>query len=229
MNIIYDIQKLTLTDYPGKTACIIFTSGCNFNCGYCQNSSLIKYKAGNISSIEALEFLNKRKTMLDGVVISGGEPNMWDIVDLLKNIKDMGYCIKLDTNGTQPRYIQHLLSNNLIDYIAMDIKSTYEKYPLITGTKSIDRDLIQESIDIIIYSNINYEFRTTVIDNYHEPEDFYIIGDYIDGAKQYFLQKFEMKDSVRDKFLKEPSDEKLKQCAKIASTKVNNVQIRGIN
>ena len=188
------IQKTTLVDFPGKIAAIVFTQGCNFNCGYCHNPELIKFSSAHNESgtkgEEFLDFLATRKGKLDGVVITGGEPTIQNgLYDFILKIKQIGFLVKLDTNGTNPNIIKKLLDANLLDYIAMDIKAPLEKYFEITKTR-MDIKKIQKSINLIINSDIDYEFRTTVIKSQLSSTDFSNIGQLIKGAKKYFLQKF---------------------------------------
>jgi len=185
------LQKLSLVDFDGHISATIFTSGCNFACPFCHNSRLVKDVEDDIKITEILEFLTKRKNMLDSVCISGGEPTLHpDLPDFIKKIKDLGYIIKLDTNGTNPDMIKQLYENNLIDYIAMDIKNSYEKYPFTAG-KNINLDNIKKSIKYIMNCGIDYEFRTTIMQGHHTMQDIKDIGKMIKGAKKHFLQKFE--------------------------------------
>ena len=189
--IIGGLQKTTLLDYPNKVAAIVFTQGCNFRCGYCHNPELLQYKKNTTVSIESFfEFLNKRKGKLDGIVITGGEPTVQiGLYDFIEKVKSMGFSVKLDTNGTNPKILKKLIKNQLIDYIAMDIKAPLEKYSEITKT-NINPEEISESINIIINSKVDYEFRTTVIKSQLTYSDFEKIGKLIKGAKKYYLQKF---------------------------------------
>lgn len=226
---IYGLQKLTLLDYPGKTACTIFLAGCNMKCPFCHNSELINGTAHcNYKEEDIFKFLESRKNLLDGVCITGGEPlTNYGLFYLLEDIKVMGFKAKLDTNGSMPDRLAELISHNLVDYIAMDIKNSLDKYPMTVGRK-INLDPIKKSIDIIKHCGVEYEFRTTVVDNFHEPEDFYDIGNLIQNAEKYYLQSFVMRGSVIDKSLKSPSIDKLEKCAEIARTKVKYVDIRGV-
>ena len=182
------LQKTSLLDYPEKIAAILFTQGCNFRCGYCHNPELLN---GNAQlhqevTLDALfEFLNNRKGKLDGVVITGGEPCIQkNLIQVISKIKKMGFLVKLDTNGTFPDVISELLIKNLIDYIAMDIKAPLEKYHKITGS-IVNIENIKKSIAIILNSNIDYEFRTTVITSQLSFDDFENISILIQGAKKY--------------------------------------------
>lgn len=214
MFIIGGIQKTTLVDFPGKVAAIVFTQGCNFRCGYCHNPSLLAYPPleGGLKSVisgwginskthlqdtskrenakDFLSFLQTRIGKLDGVVITGGEPTLQSgLYDFIKEIKQMGFEVKLDTNGTNPQIIEHLIKDNLLDYIAMDIKAPIEKYDLITNVK-INKNNILKTIELIKNNDVDYEFRTTVLKSQLSYDDFNQIGQMIKGAKRYYLQKF---------------------------------------
>ena len=196
---IYDINKFSLLDYPGKVSMIIFLSGCNMNCSYCYNSDLKVKREGKYSEEEILSFLESRVGKLDGVVITGGEPTLNnELPSFIKRIKDLGFLIKLDTNGTNPLMIKELLDDNLIDYIAMDIKNSFSNYNTVTNTSN-NIDYIIKSIDIIKNSNIDHEFRTTVY-NIHREEDLVEIAKYVSPSK-YFLQEFQKNEKVFDKKL----------------------------
>lgn len=193
--IIKGLQKLTLLDFPEKIACIIFTEGCNFKCPFCHNASLVV--GGDDSFIpedEFFDYLNKRKGMIEGVVVSGGEPTFqYGLEVFLKKIKNMGFVTKLDTNGYRPDILKRLVNANLLDYVAMDIKNSKEKYPLTCGKEALDISLVNESVNFLLTDIVDYEFRTTVVKQLHEQQDFEKIGKWIKGAKRYYLQSF--KDS----------------------------------
>ena len=185
-------QKSTLIDYPGKIAAIVFTQGCNFRCGYCHNPELLDLKSDSKLSVQyILDFLKTRKGKLDGVVITGGEPTMQaGLYEFIKSVKSLGFLVKLDTNGSNPETIKKLVSDSLIDYIAMDIKAPLEKYKSIVGV-GIDTDKIKQSIEIIMNSGIEYEFRTTVVKSLLSFDDILKMGEMIKGADKYYLQKFD--------------------------------------
>lgn len=190
------VQKFTLLDFPLKTACIVFTPGCNFRCPYCYNSDFVlPDKIESIKDIFIPEniffnFLKTRVGFLDGVVISGGEPTLQsDLIEFIKKIKSFGYSIKLDTNGTNPDIVKYLIENSLIDYIAMDIKGPIEKYKEVTCSV-VDVNRIADSIKIIKNSNVDYEFRTTVVKEQLSIDDLNNIARFISGSKKYYLQKF---------------------------------------
>ena len=194
--LISGVQKFTLLDFPLKTACIVFTPGCNFRCPYCYNSDfVVPEKIEKIKDIFIPEdiffnFLKTRIGFLDGVVISGGEPTLQiDLIEFIKKIKDFNYKIKLDTNGTNFEVVKKIIDEKLIDYIAMDIKAPIEKYKDVVSVK-VDTNIILKTIEFIKNSNINYEFRTTVVKEQLSIEDLNGIGRIISGANKYYLQKF---------------------------------------
>ncbi len=229
---ILGFTKTTLLDYPEHLASIIFLGGCNFRCPFCHNSALVlKDKTlTEITQTDILTILKKRSNVLDGVCISGGEPTLApDLPDFIKEIKKLGLKVKLDTNGYHPEVIQRLLDDNLIDYIAMDIKASPAKYDLLTGINNINLHTIDESIQIIMNSSIEYEFRTTVVSPLLDSEDFMMIGDWIRGAKHYYLQPFNNSPNVlspQDFYT--PSAETLNMYLNILRPAIPNVQLRGL-
>lgn len=218
------LNKLTAQDYPEHLACIIFTKGCNFNCSYCYNRDLVDNKTETIDEDYVMTYLYKRRKLLDGVVISGGEPTIWnDLIDFIKQIKEFKLDIKLDTNGYNPAMLKELLDNNLVDYIAMDIKAIPDKYEKVIN-KKIDFDKILESIDLIKKSNIKYEFRTTIMKDVHDKKDIVKMLKLIGDSKLY-LQNFQCTEVVKDKKIKSFSrDELLK--LKEELKEFPNVEIR---
>ena len=196
--IIGGFQTTTLLDYPGKVACTIFTAACNMRCPFCQNSDLITGSfETRYSEEEVLAYLSKRKGLLDGVCITGGEPTLQkDLAEFICKIKDLGLLVKLDSNGLNPDIIKMLYSGNLIDMVAMDIKSGLSTYGAACGIKDIDIGKIKESIDFLITSGIDYEFRTTLVKGIHRLEDMEEITSLIKGAKAYFLQSYKESDKI---------------------------------
>ncbi len=189
---LYGLQKLTLLDYPGHTACTVFTGGCNFRCPFCHNAPLVTTidHTQVLEDTEFFRFLAKRKGILDGVCISGGEPLLQpDITDFIKEIKRMGFLVKLDTNGSFPEKLQALLSEDLVDFVAMDIKNSLEKYAVTAGV-AVDTAAIEKSMDLLLSCKSAYEFRTTVVRQLHTEEDIEKIALRISGAKAFFLQNF---------------------------------------
>ncbi len=186
---IQGFQKLTLLDFPQKTACTIFCGGCNLRCPFCHNGSLVKKPTENPNAEkDVLEYLEKRKGILDGVCITGGEPLLQpDLKDFILKIKEMGFLVKLDTNGALPKRLKDIIP--YIDYVAMDVKSSFKNYQKATGS-DMDVSVFKESIDIIRNSSVSYEFRTTLVKSVHEKEDIIEIAKYLKNEKNYFLQSF---------------------------------------
>lgn len=223
------VQKVTLLDYPGKVACEIFTQGCNFECPFCQNSSLIPItNTGEFSEEEIFEYLNLRKNILDGVVITGGEPTVQkDLKGFIKKIKDLGLLVKLDTNGGNPKVLQELIDEKLVDYVAMDIKNIFNKYNITAG-KKVSLDNIKKSIEILKASKIDYEFRTTIIKEMHSLDDIVSICKLVGSAK-YYLQNFEDSENVIDHSLHGFSREELLFIDKYLKDVFPNVEIRALS
>ena len=223
------VQKVTLLDYPGKVACEIFTQGCNFECPFCQNSSLIPItNTGEFSEEEIFEYLNLRKNILDGVVITGGEPTVQkDLKGFIKKIKDLGLLVKLDTNGGNPKVLQELIDEKLVDYVAMDIKNIFNKYNITAG-KRINLDNIKKSIEILKASKIDYEFRTTIIKEMHSLDDIVSICKLVGNVK-YYLQNFEDSENVIDHSLHGFSREELLFIDKYLKDVFPNVEIRALS
>lgn len=229
--IISGLQKLTLLDFPGYVACTLFTRGCNFRCPFCQNSGLVLPEQFRdeeiIQTDQILEFLKTRKNRLQGVCITGGEPTLQaDLPDFIETIRNLGYKVKLDTNGTNPAMLKKLLEANSLDYIAMDIKTDMNHYNVMTGCIT-DVDAIQESIELIKSTNIEYEFRTTVIEEHHSETIFKNIGRMLKHATNYSLQYYEESEHVIAPVFTTPTDEQMFDYAKILSEYVDNVVIKG--
>ena len=227
---IHGLQKMTLLDYPSKVAATVFLGGCDFCCPFCHNYELVDGTAAPVmDDTELFSFLEKRKGLLDGVVITGGEPCLHSsLTDLITHIKNMGFLVKLDTNGYHPEIVRNLLSANLIDYIAMDIKNSREKYAITSGKKNIDTSILSESIDIIMNSGIDYEFRTTAIKELHSAEDFDEIGKWIQDARAYYIQQFTERDTVPDKSLTSPTESDMNAYLTAVKKHVPNSYLRGI-
>lgn len=196
-------QKVSLIDYPGKVACVVFTQGCNFRCPYCHNSELIPLVTGRdlIPEQQILGFLERRQDKLQGVVITGGEPTLQhDLISFLQKIKSLRYSIKLDTNGSRPWVLREVLNSGLVDFIAMDIKATPEKYFQLAGTP-VSLPNIQESMDLILSSGLEHQFRSTIIRNLLSEADVLRIRDWIKNTSPYILQNFSAGPLVLDKGL----------------------------
>lgn len=228
---LFGLQKLTLLDYPQKMASTIFTGGCNMRCPFCQNSDLV-FLSENTSQIKTddiLSFLEKRKHVLEGVCITGGEPLLNDaLAPFLRNIKDLGYKVKLDTNGSFPKRLKKLVDEKLIDYVAMDIKNCPDRYAETTGVSNFNMEPIQESITYLLENHIPYEFRTTVVKEYHTAEDMLAIGKWIEGANAYYLQNFQDSECVIKKGLHSCSKEELESYVEILKPYIANTSLRGI-
>jgi len=200
------LQKTTLIDFPGRVAATVFLLGCNFRCPFCYSAELVlpeKIKSQpRISEKDFFDFLEKRKGLLEGVVICGGEPTIHtDLPDFIKKIKELGYSVKLDTNGSNPRMLKRLIDDRLIDYVAMDIKAPFGKYDQATGVK-VKLDDIKESIEMIKSSCLDYEFRMTVVPTLHEKEDVIQAAKEISPAKKFFLQNFRAEKTIDSEFEK---------------------------
>lgn len=190
---IQGLQKLTLLDYPGKVACTVFTAGCNFRCPFCHNASLVidTHRNKEIPQEDFFAFLDKRKGVLDGVCVSGGEPLIQaGIEEFLVRIKDRGLLVKLDTNGSCPDKLIKLVEEGLVDYVAMDIKNSQESYGKTIGIEDYDVSKVHRSVSYLLRGNVPYEFRTTVVLEFHRRSDFESIARWIGGAERYYLQQF---------------------------------------
>lgn len=225
------LQKLTLIDYPGRLAATVFTVGCNFLCPYCHNPELVDAKKikgqPRISEQEILDFLATRQGLLEGVCITGGEPTLFaGLPDFIKKIKAMGFLVKLDSNGSNPQMLEKLLAENLVDFIAMDIKAPLEKYKKIVGEK-VNLEDIQRSTELV-RSAPDYEFRTTVLPALHSKKDILSIGRWLQGAKKYYLQQFQPTKTLDPAFLnaKPFAWEKIAQLRGLLEIFFDKVEIR---
>ncbi len=226
------LQKMTVLDFPGRVACIVFTFGCNFRCPFCHNASLVTGNGdGDITEDEFFAFLKKRQGILDGVCVTGGEPLLQnDIEDFLKKIKALGYEIKLDTNGMFPEKLKKIVNAGLVDYVAMDIKNSPEHYALTVGKEEIDFEKIKESVDFLINeADVEYEFRTTVVAEFHSESVFDGIGELIKGAKNYYLQGFVDSGDLIGENLTPLPKAVMQKMAERVKKYVDNVELRGVN
>ena len=197
-NMRFGLRKMTLLDFPGKVACTVFTCGCNFRCPFCHNASLVRGREADmeLSADELLSFLDRRKTLLDGVAVTGGEPLLHaGSAELLKEIKARGYAVKLDTNGSFPGVLAKILESGCVDYVAMDVKSSLEHYDTVCGREGM-QEKIMESIKLLMQNETEYEFRTTVVGGLHEVSHIEDAARMIAGAKGYFLQNFVETDDL---------------------------------
>lgn len=224
-------QKLTLLDFPGKVACTLFTAGCNLRCPFCHNASLVTHidNMNIYKKEEILSYLGKRQGILEGVCISGGEPLLQpDIEKFICEVKELGYKVKLDTNGFFPDKLISLVDKGLIDYVAVDFKNTYEKYAKTTGIENLDISPFKKTVDFLLSGKVDYEFRTTVVEGIHKTQDIVEIAKTIKGAPRYFLQSFVDSGDLITDGLCAISPEDMKKMALLASEFVTNTQIRGI-
>ena len=228
--LIAGLQKLTLLDYPGKTACTVFTHGCNFRCPFCHNALLVTEKSDDFISEESFfSFLSKRRGILDGVCITGGEPTLQkDLIPFMEKIRDMGFLIKLDTNGYRPDVLEEILGKGLADYIAMDIKASPERYGDATGIKDLDFSLILNSIELLQKSGVAHEFRTTVTAELHSEEDFTKILALFSPDTPYFIQQFKDSGSLIDSASTGWSTERMKHLEQQLRPLHGNASLRGI-
>ena len=229
---IFGIQKTTLVDFPGHVATTLFTGGCNFRCPYCHNGDLVTgfSDMSPYSEQEVFEHLEKRKQVLDAVVISGGEPTLQpDLPDFIRKVKSLGYLVKLDTNGTNPTMLKTLVADGLVDYIAMDIKHSRVKYQTVANWASLDMDSILASVSFLKEGTVDYEFRTTLCVELHKETDITAIGMWIAGAKAYYLQPYKESDQVLQPGFHPHSRERLNEFVTILSAFVDKVEIRGLD
>lgn len=225
------IQKLTLLDFPGKLACTVFTSGCNFRCPFCHNASLVlPGMSDHIDEQEVFSFLKKREGILEGVCITGGEPCLQpDLETFIRKVRDIGFSVKLDTNGSFPEKLSSLLEKGLLDYVAMDIKTSKERYSEVCGVQNEKLlENVQKSVEILKSSSVPHEFRTTTARELQTKEDFEKIGRWLSGEKRYFIQQYEASGELVGDEMTPYEKEELTEFAKVMKNFVENVEIRGI-
>ncbi|MBR4470107.1 MAG: anaerobic ribonucleoside-triphosphate reductase activating protein [Erysipelotrichaceae bacterium] len=227
----YGLQKLTLLDYPGNMACTVFTGGCNFRCPFCHNRSLVFLNENDseIAVEDIFDFLKGRNKILDGVCITGGEPLLHKgIREFIERVRALGLKVKLDTNGSNYEMLKQLIDEGLVDYVAMDIKNSPKKYAMTIGMENYDLSEVEKSKDLLLEGKVEYEFRTTVVKDFHEVSDFEEIGKWIKGAKHYYLQNFEDHGTCIKEGLGEVGLDVLEQMKEKVSAYVEDVDIRGI-
>ena len=228
---IYGIQKLTLLDFPGKTACTLFTGGCNFRCPFCHNAPLVTaLTAGEegITEEEVFSYLRRRKGVLDGVCITGGEPLMQPETEFfIKRIKALGYLVKLDTNGSFPQRLEQLVRKDLADYVAMDIKNCPQHYGETAGIENFDISPIQKSIDFLKEGHVDYEFRTTLVRQFHTAEKMAELAAWIQGDSKYYLQNFKDSGHVIASGLSGFTGEELRQLLAAVKQCLPRAEVRG--
>ena len=230
------LQKMTLLDFPGKVACTVFLQGCNFRCPFCHNSGLLEGNEPELmTSDELLAFLKKRQGILDGVCITGGEPTLQPgLPALLKDIKALGFAVKLDTNGSRPEVMKQLVADGLVDYVAMDIKNSPRRYGETAGVPKMHLDKIEESIRFLLSGAVDYEFRTTVVSEFYDSEAMTEIGQWLHSldtthsARRFFLQCYVDRDSVLESGLHAPEKADLEHFSQILAPFAELVQIRGV-
>lgn len=225
------LQKLTLLDYPGKVACSMFTPGCNYRCPFCHNAALVlpERPRGEIHGGDVLAFLRKRVGMLDGVCLSGGEPLLQaGLTDFLREVKALGYAVKLDTNGSNPALLGLLIDEGLLDYAAMDIKNNLSKYCETAGVPGLDLDTVVQSAELLMQERIPFEFRTTLVREFHTREDVLEIGRWLQGAPRYFLQHFVDSGDLLSGGLHPVEEDEMRVMADILRSYVKEVELRGI-
>ena len=229
---IFGFNKTTLLDFPEHVACTVFTGGCNFRCPFCQNGDLVLH-GGSLPVLdeeEVFRVLRKRKGILTGVCVTGGEPTLQRDLDVfLSRVKELGYLVKLDSNGYRPEVLQSLCERGLVDYFAMDIKSSPENYARTAGVKELDMGLIRESVDFIRSCGLDYEFRTTVVRELHSSGDFLSIGEWLKGCKAYFLQSYMESEGVICKEFSSYSKEELEEFVMLLKPYIDNVSLRGVD
>lgn len=225
----YGMEKISLLDYEGYVVCALFTCGCNFKCPWCHNAPLALSLVDNpLNFNDIIAYLEKRKGIIDGVCITGGEPTMMpSLKEYLIKLKALNLRIKLDTNGTNPEVIKDLITNNLIDYVAMDIKSGLQSYPKVTNTSIIQFEKIKTTINFLEKTNFPHEFRTTLIKEYHDENDIKEIGELIKGTKIFYLQKFVNRESCISQGFHEIEKKKALEYKSLLEKYVQNVELRG--
>ena len=228
---IHGLQKMTLLDFPGRVACTVFFGGCDMRCPFCHNAELLDGSAPPVmDEEELLSFLKKRKGLLDGVAFTGGEPLLQkDLPELMAKIRDLGYPVKLDTNGTYPDRLNRMMTDGLVQYVAMDIKNSPERYAETAGLMEMDLGPVRESVSLLMRGKTEYEFRTTAVAELHDDRSFQEIGKWIRGAAHYYLQKFTDRDSVLFAGLHSPSPDDMKRWAELVRPYVKEVSLRGVD
>ena len=228
---IYGFNKTTLLDYPEHVAATVFTGGCNFRCPFCHNGGLVlsPNPEERIEEEEVLSYLKKRKGILEGVCITGGEPTLQkDLRNFICKVKDMGYLVKLDTNGYRPQVLWNLMQDGLLDYVAMDIKASKKNYAVAAGVEGLDISRIEESVGILKGNKVPYEFRTTVVKGIHSIEEFEEIGQFLAGSRAYYLQQYRENDNVIVQGYDAFSKAEMESMALLARKYIDKVVLRGV-
>ncbi len=222
------IDKFSLLDFEDKISCVLFCKPCNYRCPFCHNGTTVLEAETVIPFEDILEYLESRKGLIDAVVVSGGEPTLMpDLKEKIIKLKELGFLIKLDTNGTNPEVVKDLYENHLIDYVAMDIKNSFVKYAMTVGVKNAFLDKISQTIKFLMTSGIDYEFRTTLIDEFHNEQDMRDIAETIKGAKRLYLQEYVDRESCIAHGFHEVSKEKAERFVEILKGNIEQVALRG--
>lgn len=228
---IHGFQKTTLLDYPEHVAATVFTGGCNFRCPFCHNGSLVLHPKGQplISEEEVLSYLKKRLGVLEGVCVTGGEPTLQKgLAEFLGKLKGLGYLVKLDTNGSNPQVLEELMKAGLLDYVAMDVKASWDHYEAAVGIKGFDPSPVRASIGLLKACDISYEFRTTVVKGIHTLEEFEEIGRMLEGCQAYYLQGFQESGDMIGEGCSTFSKEEMEKMAHRARKYIHKVMLRGV-
>ena len=229
---IHGFQTLTLLDYPEHLACTVFLGHCNFRCPFCQNGRLVLYPEQEpvVEEKEILEHLKRRKGILEGVCITGGEPTLHpELGNFIRKIKELGYKVKLDTNGYRPEVIKELVAEGLLDYVAMDIKNAPARYAETAGLKEVDLLRIQDSVEFLLEGRVDYEFRTTVVREMHGWKEFETLGRWLKGCRRYFLQNYRASEGVISPIFTGYSREQLERFRDLLRKDISQVEIRGVD
>ena len=219
-----------MVDFDGKIACTVFTGGCNFRCPFCHNAPLVvgNLKSQQIDESEVFDYLEKRRGLVDAVCVTGGEPTLQhDLCDFLRKVRDMGYATKLDTNGLRPDVLEDVLKNRLVDFVAMDVKNSPEKYAKTVGLDNVDMGKILKSMQLLKDGDVDFEFRTTIIKEFHEKEDMQKIAYLVSGAPRYFMQKYNDNDGCIAHGYTPVDKSDAQEFEKLFVGKVGKVELRG--
>ena len=228
---IHGLQKMTLLDFPGRVACTVFFGGCDMRCPFCHNAELLDGSAPPVmSEDELMQFLKKRQGLLDGVAFTGGEPLLQkDLPELAARIRELGYPVKLDTNGTHPDILRRMIRDGLVQYVAMDIKNSPERYAEAAGLVTLDLAPVRDSVSLLLEGTVEYEFRTTAVAELHDDSSFEQIARWIRGARHYYLQRFTDRDTVPFEGLHAPTAEQMEHWADIVRPFVPATALRGVD
>ncbi len=227
------IQKLTLLDFPGRVACTVFTPGCDFRCPFCHNADVVLYGEGAYPEEDFFDFLETRRGRLSGVAITGGEPLMQeDMPDFIRRIRELGFAVKLDTNGSWPERLRAIVEEGLVEYVAVDVKNCREKYAATSGldetAAAVLLPRVYESIGFLMEGHVDFEFRTTVVKELHEDDDFRRIGEWLAGDEKFFLQGFSDSGNILSPGLSAHAKEDMERFAEILRPSIPKIALRGV-